>query len=165
MPLLKQGAVAPDPWRMLAEDAAPQPGETTLIPLAVWREHRERLLSGNGQYGVVLQPEDDVAEIAGDLARLDVVALTFPAFKDGRGFSQARLLRERHGYAGELRARGPVFRDQYLYLARCGIDAIEVEDETAVQDWQAAMQEFSIFFQPTGDGRRTVLAKRGHTPA
>lgn len=156
MPLIKQGQVVEDSWHHLAEEAEPASGEKALIPLAVWQEHRERLLEANGNYGLVLQPGDEVDAIVADLDRLDVVVVTFPAFSDGRGFSQARLLRERHGFKGEIRASGHIIQDQYLYLDRSGVDTIEVADEKAAKGWIEAIEEISIFYQPTGDGRLTA---------
>lgn len=156
MPLIKQGQIVEDAWRRLADEEAPAAGDKLLIPLAAWQEHRDDLLETNSNYGVVLQPGDEVDAIVEDLDRLDVVVVTFPAFSDGRGFSQARLLRERHGFKGEIRASGHIIQDQYLYLDRSGVDALEVQDEKALQGWLEAIEEISIFYQPTGDGRLTA---------
>ena len=71
---------------------------------------------------------------------------------DGRAFSQARLLRERHGFKGEIRATGAVLRDQLLFMQRCGFDAFEIVNQDAVAAWRAALAEIQVFFQPTGDG-------------
>ncbi|WP_259782648.1 DUF934 domain-containing protein [Aestuariispira ectoiniformans] len=156
MPLIKKGHIVEDSWRYLGEDEAPTSGDKILIPLAVWAEHREGLLETNTNYGVVLQPGDEVDALVADLDRLDVVVVTFPAFSDGRGFSQARLLRERHGFRGEIRAAGHIIQDQYLYLDRSGVDTLEVADEKAVKGWLEAIEEISVFYQPTGDGRLTA---------
>jgi uncharacterized protein (DUF934 family) len=97
--------------------------------------------------------------IAADAGRLALIALEFPAFRDGRAYSTARLLRERHGFKGELRAVGQVLRDQFLFMQRCGFDAFEVEEAQAAA-WQQAIGEFSVFYQPAADGRPTAVQLR-----
>jgi uncharacterized protein (DUF934 family) len=94
-----------------------------------------------------LEPKDDPAAIAGQLARAARVEINFPKFGDGRGFSLARLLRERHGYKGELRAVGDVFRDQLFYMESCGFDAFELrdgEDPAGALPW---FDNFSVSYQ------------------
>ena len=90
-----------------------------------------------------------------------MVALEFPKFRDGRAYSTARLLRERYGFAGELRAVGDVLRDQFLFMHRCGFDAFEVADEQAVAAWRKAIAEFTVFYQTATDGRAPAGALRG----
>ena len=108
----------------------------------------------------MITPLSKSCEIADEIAHLDAVFIDFPAFSDGRGFSQARQLRETHGFEGEIRARGHVIRDQYLFLHRCGVDAIEVSDPRALENWNAAMQEFSLFYQRTQNHRATIARLR-----
>ena len=99
-------------------------------------------------------------EIAGELADFDLVALEFPKFADGRAYSTARLLRERHGFAGELRAVGNVLRDQFVFLHRCGFDAYQVADARAAEAWLEALGEIQVWYQPTADGRTAVAHRR-----
>jgi uncharacterized protein (DUF934 family) len=94
------------------------------------------------------------------LDRLATVALLFPSFRDGRAYSQARLLRERHGYDGELRATGQVLRDQFVFMSRAGFDAFEVKKDADADAFAATMKRYSVFYQPTGDGRVTALHRR-----
>src|SRR5215203_1713562 len=94
------------------------------------------------------------------LGRLAAVALVFPTFRDGRAYSQARLLRERHGYDGELRATGQVLRDQFVFMSRAGFDAFEVKKEADADAFAETMKRYSVFYQPTGDGRVTALNRR-----
>src|SRR5439155_14573700 len=82
-----------------------------------------------------------------------LIALVFPKFSDGRAFSQARLLRERYGFRGELRATGQVLRDQFLFLLRAGFDAFEVTKDADAAAFTDAERRYSVFYQPTGDGR------------
>ena len=92
--------------------------------------------------------------------RLALVALVFPSFRDGRAYSQARLLREQHGFHGELRATGDILRDQFLFLLRAGFDAFEVKKDADAEAFAAAVLRYSVFYQPTGDGRRSALNER-----
>ena len=82
------------------------------------------------------------------------------SFRDGRAYSQARLLRERHGYDGELRATGQVLRDQFVFMLRAGFDAFEVKKDADADAFAETMKRYSVFYQPTGDGRVTALNRR-----
>jgi uncharacterized protein (DUF934 family) len=82
-----------------------------------------------------------------------LVALVFPKFKDGRAYSQARLLRERYGYRGELRATGEVLRDQFIFMLRSGFDSFDVRKASDAEAFGAVVKRYSVFYQPTGDGR------------
>jgi uncharacterized protein (DUF934 family) len=88
------------------------------------------------------------------------VALVFPTFRDGRAYSQARLLRERYGYRGELRATGQVLRDQFVFMLRAGFTAFEVKKDSDAAAFLATVKRYSVFYQPTGDGRVTALHRR-----
>jgi uncharacterized protein (DUF934 family) len=101
-----------------------------------------------------------VSELAPHLDRLALVALVFPTFKDGRAYSQARMLRERHDYRGELRATGQVLRDQLMFLHRAGFDAFEVSKEKDAAHVMEALHRYSVFYQPTGDGRPSSAKAR-----
>lgn len=160
MSLLKRGRLLADPWLAVADDAELPPAGPLLVSLARWQRERDALRARNDAIGVRLPNSAPVEAIADDLDRIELVALEFPKFNDGRAFSQARLLRERHGYQGELRATGQVLRDQLLFMARCGFDAYEIAKGEPVAAWAAAIAEFSVFYQPTGDGRATAAALR-----
>lgn len=151
--LIKDGRVTPDPWTPLADDA-PLPAEGPIIvSLQRLRADREALLSRGAPLGVRLKSGELAREIAHEVGALALVALEFPSFRDGRAYSTARLLRERYGFKGELRAIGNVLRDQFLFMHRCGFDAFEVADEKAAEAWGKALAEMTVFYQPTGDGR------------
>jgi uncharacterized protein (DUF934 family) len=158
MPLLKNGQVVADTWTLLPEGAAPE-GDV-IVSLERWQADRETLRAHNGRLGLRLKSDQSPAELAEDLDRFDLIALEFPRFGDGRAYSYARLLRERHGFAGELRAVGNVLRDQLFFMVRCGFDSFEVADDKAVAGWQEALSEISVLYQPTGDGRQTAFALR-----
>lgn len=165
MPLIKDGKIAQDPWIEAAPDAALPDVDALLVPYAVWHEHREALMKRNGRLGVRLAADQPPQIIAGDLDRLDLVALEFPTFRDGRAYSYARLLRERYGYKKELRAVGNVLRDQFLFMHRCGFDAYAVADEKLAAEWSRALAEISVVYQPSTDRRRPISSLRRRTPA
>jgi uncharacterized protein (DUF934 family) len=156
MPLLRDGVIVDDEWARIADGEALPEGPPLLVTLARWQAERDTLVARAVPLGVIVPNTVDVATLAPDLDKLALVALVFPRFNDGRAFSQARLLRERYGFAGEIRATGAVLRDQLLFMQRCGFDAYEVVNQDAVGAWRAALAEIKVFYQPTGDGRATA---------
>jgi uncharacterized protein (DUF934 family) len=160
MPLVKSGKLSGDAFVHIADDA-PIPGEgAVLIPAARFLDEAEALSHRGGPTGVIWPNNRDIDELVPHLDRLAVVALVFPSFRDGRAYSQARLLRERHGYRGELRATGQVLRDQFVFMLRAGFDAFEVKKQTDAEAFATATKRYSVFYQPTGDGRVTALHRR-----
>ena len=160
MPLIKQGQLARDPWTDLADEAPVEPGTLPIVSLERWQADREALDGRNGPIGLRLRSDQSPEAIADEIHRFDVIALEFPKFNDGRAYSSARILRERYGFTGEIRAVGQVLRDQFLFMLRCGIDAFEVADEKAAAAWTESLNEIDVFYQATGDGRPTVWALR-----
>ncbi|WP_127090728.1 DUF934 domain-containing protein [Aquabacter cavernae] len=162
MPLVKNGAVVPDPFTVV-EAEGPLPEGAVTVPLARLLAEGADLAGRNSPLGVAVPNTADVRELAPHLPHLSLVVLDFPKFRDGRAYSQARLLRERLGFTGELRARGNVLRDQVLFMVRCGFDAFEIEKADDIPAFAKALATYSIFYQPTGDGRPTVASLRaGH---
>lgn len=160
MPLLKSGSLVDDPWIFLADgDPLPLAG-AIIVSLKRWQEERADLIARADGLGVRLAAADHAGAVAADIPFLALIALEFPSFRDGRAYSTARLLRERFGFKGELRAVGNVLRDQLLFMHRCGIDAFEVKDAAAVDEWKQAMSEISVFYQATADGRATAIQLR-----
>lgn len=159
MPLVKSGAIIADPFTPVADDAA-LPDGPVIVSAARLLAEKEALFARNVALGVAWPNSRDVAELEPLLPRLAVVALAFPKFRDGRAFSQARLLRERYGFRGELRATGNVLRDQLMMMARAGFDAFELEKDADVAAVPQALTSYSIFYQPAADGRRTVAEAR-----
>lgn len=160
MPLLKDGKLIDDPWSHIADEVAIPASGQVIVGLKRWREERDSLIKRKDPAGVRLQIDHTAGDVADDLEHLGVVALAFPVFKDGRAYSNARRLRERHGYTGEIRAIGNVLRDQYLFMLRCGFDALEVKEGETEKDWQKATKAFSVFFQPAADDQETVVSLR-----
>jgi uncharacterized protein (DUF934 family) len=160
--IIKDRNVVTDPWQRL--DAVPDgglPAGDIIVPLAVWQARREELLARPGRIGVWLNSNEDPAAIANDLRDLGVVAVNFPKFGDGRGFSTAHLLRGRYGWKGELRAIGDVFRDQLFFLASCGFDAFSLRDGEDPQQALAAFGDFSEAYQDSIE-RPLPLFRRRH---
>jgi phosphoadenylyl-sulfate reductase (thioredoxin) len=160
MPLLKAGVVVADPWRKIGADAPIPDHAPAIISLKRWRDERAALQGRKAPLGILLDSNESIADIAGDLDQFGVVALNFPSFGDGRPFSQARLLRERYGYKGEVRATGEVLRDQLLFMHRCGFDAYEIHGPNATAGWDKAIDEFSVVYQPAGDQRPSAWQLR-----
>jgi uncharacterized protein (DUF934 family) len=160
MPLVKGGKIIPDPFVQVADEAE-VPGEgAILISTARFLEDAEALSRRLGRTGVSWPNNRDVDDLVPYLGRLAAVALVFPTFRDGRAYTQARLLRERHGFKGELRATGQVLRDQFVFMLRAGFDAFEVKKESDAEAFAATIKRYSVFYQPTGDGRITALHRR-----
>jgi uncharacterized protein (DUF934 family) len=152
MVLLKGDQPIADPWVRIADEDPVPDGAAALFTCERWRREREILLARNAPLGIVLRSDQPPLPIADDLPRLGLVALEFPKFTDGRPYSHARLLRQRLGYRGELRAVGNVLRDQLLFMRRCGFDAFELPDGADVEAWRSALGEISVFYQPAADG-------------
>ncbi len=152
--LIKHGAVHDDGWQLLREIAAEQsvaelPAGPVIVPQPYWQTNRDALLA-RGEVAVWLASDQPPTLIADDLSQLPLVAVDFPVFTDGRGFSYGRALREHHGYKGEVRAVGQFLRDQLYYLSRCGFDAFAIE----TADPQASIEslyDFSDSYQAALD--------------
>ena len=172
--LLRDGAIVVDEWRTAGDGAAGAgasgagaPGGATLaddgallLALAEFRAERERWLARAGPLGVILAPADDEQELVPDLSRLALVAAEFTTLSEGRGYTQGRLLRERWGFAGELRARGAIHRDHVFLLARCGFNSFELP-ESELEGGAAALRTFSAAYQSSNDrGLRSALRHR-----
>ena len=157
--------VEDDPWVRVADDAPLPEDRPAIVGLKRWLVERDRLAALNRPLGLALEPDDSLDAVLPDLGRFGLVALSFPKFGDGRAFSKARLLRLRHGFKGELRAVGDVFKDQLLFMARCGFDSFELKDGHDAQGALAAFGELSVAYQPAAGAAGTVLRGRGKPPA
>jgi uncharacterized protein (DUF934 family) len=154
-----------DPWLLLKAGAdgalltVPPVGDF-IVPLKLWLEQRAALLARQGRLGVWLDSNEDPAAIADDLAHFALIAVNFPKFTDGRGYSTARLLRERYGWRGELRAIGDVLRDQLFYMARVGFDAYVLREDQNVDDALKAFHDFSEVYQTAVDQPQPLFRRR-----
>lgn len=160
MPLIKDGRIVADDWVPVPDGAPLATDAPVIVSLARWRAEREALLAEDRPLGVRLAGDTPVDEIVGDLPRLSLIAVEFPAITDGRGYTLGRLLRERYGFEGELRAVGDLVRDVYPFLHRCGFDAVEARNEEDARAWEESLAAVSVAYQPAADRRATVFALR-----
>ncbi|OKH87028.1 DUF934 domain-containing protein [Thalassospira sp. TSL5-1] len=163
MAIVKNDTVIDNEWVTLDDEAqVPEGGENILVSLNRFNAERDALIARNGRLGVLLVPGDAPEELADHVNRLSLIAVKFPAYTDGRGYSYARILRERYRYQGELRAVGDVLRDQILNMHRCGFDAYDLADmpDKALEKVRAALRDMTVYYQPTGDGRATAGSLR-----
>jgi uncharacterized protein (DUF934 family) len=141
------------------EDAIPASGDV-LLSLAQFQADGEALLAAGRKVGVRLEASEDVESLIQALPRLSVVALAFPKFRDGRAFSAARLLRERFGYTGEVRAVGEVLRELANFMIRCGFDAFEPTDGSTPEQWAATAHRYRHVYQRAADARPPAYVER-----
>jgi uncharacterized protein (DUF934 family) len=160
-----------DVWQTLGRDGEAVPAELPagpiIVPLAAWKARRAELIARRQPLGVWLDAGEEPAELKDDLASLALVAVHFPKFGDGRGYSTAVLLRTRLGYRGELRAFGDIGRDHLFQLARVGFDAFRLPDHRDPEDALAAFNEQSLRYQGSVDDPVPLFRKRqirGQTP-
>lgn len=156
--LIKNGAVVDDGWTTLAlaEGETPEsvalPAGPVLFPLPVWRARKDEILARGAAAGLFLQDDDRVEDVAADLAHFAVVAVNFPKFVNGRGYSTASLLRQRYGYRGEVRAVGDVLHDQLFFMARVGFDAFALHaDKNPAYALEKGFAPFSERYQAATD--------------
>ena len=166
MQLVKAHRVIADRYQRVLDDQ-PLPDGAVLLTAERFLADSADLEMHAGPVGVLWPNSRKVSELAPHLQRLSLVALNFPAFKDGRAYSQARQLREQYDFRGELRATGDVLRDQYLFMVRAGFDAFEVRKDADVATFLRPPSRYSVVYQPAGDARVPALRQRlkGNAPA
>ena len=152
--LIKQGTATVDTWKTLeiAEGETPEtvalPAGDVIFPVAVWLARKAEIISCHKRIGLLIQPDERVEDIAADLDYFIVIAVNFPKFVDGRGYSTASLLRQRYHYQGEVRAVGDVLHDQLFYMQRVGFDSYALKDgKNAVYAIEAGFRTFSDAYQ------------------
>jgi uncharacterized protein (DUF934 family) len=150
MPIFKGDAFVPDDWHNLAQEEDLPPSGKFIVTLAQWQAINSHRPSCGACLGLLIGPGQDLRTIALDLPRIPLVAVAFPKFTDGRGYSLGRKLRSHYGFGGELRATGDILFDQLQLLARCGFDSFDVRDETTIRLLEAGRRPgFKIFYQPS----------------
>ncbi len=160
MPLIKNGRLAEDRYVRVLDDAPIPDGVPVIVPAARFLADADEMLRRDAPTGVEWPNNRRVAELEPYLDRLAVIVLSFPNFKDGRGYSQARQLRERYGFVGELRAAGQILRDQFLFLVRAGFDALEVAKPGDAEAFASSLARYTVFYQGAGDDRAPALRRR-----
>ena len=153
--LIKQRDIVGDAWRYVDEDPLGR-DRALILPFARWKEERERWWLWDGRLGVRLGPTDPVDALERDFLRISLVAIEFSGMAEGRGYTQAQLLRKRYKFAGELRAVGNIQRDQLFYMARCGFDAFELPPDADLEVALTAFDDFSVAYQTAVDTGVTI---------
>ena len=153
MPLLRNGQWADNnPWiRLEDEDALPKK-QSSEAPVLCSLKRFIELAASNTPHsisGVWLSSDDDVTELAKHLEHVQLIVIDFPVYTDGRGYSQARILRKQLGFAGELRASGDVRPDQMVFMVRAGIDTFAFEEQPDEALVQSVLQRFTVNYQPS----------------
>ena len=160
MPLIKDGRIVEDEWVQVA-DGEPVPADRpAIVTFERWQEERASFDGRNAALGLRVKSGTLAPAIAADLDRFALVAIEFPKFRDGRGFSTARELRERYGYEGEIRAVGHVIPDQYRFLVRTGFTSAEAPEHTKPESWAHALTEITVAFQPSLDDAQPLSLLR-----
>ena len=148
--LLRDRQIVEDDWLYVAESAAAGNSTPLIVTFDQWRQEPDTWLARGSRLGVVLLPAHKVEQLAPDLAHFALVAAEFSGPSDGRGYSQARQLRERWNFKGELRATGYVRRDQLFFLARCGFNSFELS-AADIEEAHSAFSTFTAAYQPAND--------------
>jgi uncharacterized protein (DUF934 family) len=160
MPLVKDGQIVSDSYQRVLDDA-PVPEETAVIVPAVrLLADASELTKRSGPIGVLWPNDRNISDLEPYLDKIALVALNFPTFKDGRAYSQARILREHYQFRGELRATGQVLRDQFLFLFRAGFNSFEVVKPADAHAFRDAIHRYSVFYQPAADGQLSAFRRR-----
>ena len=161
--IIKNNAIVDETWHLLPKDVTWD--ELTncddyIVPLQLWRDHAHALKARDGGLGVWLDADEEAEEIGEDVASFQVIALNFPAFTDGRNYSNARLLRDRYKFTGELRAIGDVLRDQLFYMKRCGFDAFALRADKDPVEALESLKDFSVTYQAATDEPQPLFRRR-----
>lgn len=159
MPIIKNNAFVENAFRHVADGEA-LPDGAVVVSFARFQAERETLMQRNVPLGVRLASDQSPEVLGTDVQHFALIELEFPKFRDGRGYSHARVLRDRLGYQGEIRAVGDVLRDQWLFMSRCGVDAFEVHPGTRIEDFRAAMAEQTVFYQRSADRHISIFELR-----
>lgn len=158
--LIIDNAIAEDSFTFVDSiEALPKNGDV-LVDISVWDELKPKLEKHNGKIGLKVPGEAEPEQLQHDIANLDMIAIDFPAFKDGRGYSLARLLRERYKFAGELRATGDILRDQLFYLKRCGFNSFATREDRCIEEALTGLNDFSVTYQADVNEKKPIYNRR-----
>ena len=161
--IIRDGAIVNDDWTLIASDHdTALPNGKLIVPLKVWALRKTELLARAEPIGVWLDGHGDVATLADSVDQLALIAINFPKFADGRGYSAAALLRTRYGFKGELRAIGDVLRDQIFYMQRVGFNAFAARADKDIVDALRALTDFSETYQGATDQPVPLFRRRAH---
>lgn len=162
--IIKNKAIVADDWTVLRLQEQETPENVivaagkVIVPLQVWQAQRAAL-QDRKEIGVWLASDERPEELKGDIEKFSVIAVDFPKFSDGRGYSIAFNLRSRLGYSGELRAIGDVLRDQLFYLQRVGFDAFAPRPDRKIEDVIKGLSDFSEVYQTSFDQKLPLFRR------
>lgn len=156
--IIKDGAVVSDEWHLIREETAELPAGPCIVPLARWQAERDTL-SARDDIAVWLASDQSPRLLGDDIGKLPLIAVDFPGFADGRGFTYGRELREQHGFSGELRAIGEFMRDQLAYLSRCGFNSFALQNSD-LRAALASLKDFSVHYQVSVDNPQPLFRAR-----
>jgi len=159
MALIKDGSLTEDIYTDISNDEQPDFSGPVIISLEQWQTNKN-LLGNRDSLGIILRSDEKPELIKDDLEHFSMIALDFPTFRDGRAYSHARMLRDRYKFTGELRAVGEVLLEQLHYMHRVGFNSFAISNTDAISAWETACADFSVWYQPTGDGRVTATRLR-----
>jgi len=158
--LLKDNQIIEDSWAFLDDSAETLPSGNLLLSLEQWQQFSDQLSQHNGELGLWLEGNAEIDAVIDSLQQLSLIAIKFPKFVDGRGFSLARLLRERYNYNGELRAIGEFIRDQLYLLKRCGFNAFQLTEDQDLSEASKSLNDFSETYQVSADQQEPLFRRR-----
>ncbi|MGB1334017.1 MAG: DUF934 domain-containing protein [Porticoccaceae bacterium] len=158
--LLKDKRVIDDTWTVLDTDSQSLPEGDILLTYSQWQTFSEQLESHSGQIGVVIDGNAEIEDIIEPLLKLPLIAINFPKFADGRGFSLATLLRERYNFNGEIRAVGGFIRDQLYLLSRCGFNAFKFSEDTDLSEAAKSLEVFTETYQVSANQEEPLFRRR-----
>ncbi|MGH1371583.1 MAG: DUF934 domain-containing protein [Cellvibrionaceae bacterium] len=162
--LIKDKAIVEDSWTVIEATETPETVDTSagniIVPLNVWQAQKDQIGSRKAEIGVWLNSDQLAEELGNDAAGFALVAVNFPGFMDGRGFTAARLLRERFGFEGELRAIGHVIRDQLFFLQRCGFNSFEMGSDIDLEAALTSFDDFTETYQAACDQKLPLFRRR-----
>ena len=160
MRIIRDREIVDDGFVHVRDDEPLPASGDVIVSLVRWRADREALLAREARVGVRCPGETEPDELAPDFAHWALIALELPKFTDGRAYSTARLLRERYGWQGELRAVGDVLQDQLFYLYRVGFDAFELKPGKSLESAVRAFETFSVVYQPSVEQQLPLWRRR-----
>jgi uncharacterized protein (DUF934 family) len=160
MALIKNGELVESSFVDVSGASEIPAAGSVIVSLEQWQAQRTALLARGTPLGIRLRSDQSPELVAAELPHFALVALEFPKFRDGRAYSYARLLRERYGFNGELRAVGDVLLEQLFFMLRTGFDAFELTSADPLRDYRIALADFSVWYQPAADGRPTAMQLR-----
>jgi uncharacterized protein (DUF934 family) len=161
--IITNGEIQPDNWQYLDEtqaDILSLPEGDIVVPLTFWQDNKQALSERPGRLGVCLESHEEPEQIAVDLSSFSVIAVNFPSFMDGRGYSTARILRDRYHYQGDIRAVGDVLPDQLFYMRRCGFSSFVIKEDKDINDAVKCLNTIRHTYQAASDNPNPLFRQR-----